>query len=200
LWSAIIFAIMFGKSLKARLTIIFLNGRCRVTQDRSPQTPGRTTTPPGALASPADPVRRPRRRSAARPDEFPGAGWRELPPSTQDWLTEEEWVAWLASVRDEDPGLAPAKNPTAGPAPARPQKAVAPARSGITGPGRVRGRCRRPAGVRGSPVPRGGCRGLAGPGRGVRGGAAAGCGSGRRCAARPGRACRRARGPVRRRV
>ncbi len=40
-----------------------------------------------------------------------GAGWRELPPSAQDWLTEEEWVAWLASMRDEDPGLAPGEEP-----------------------------------------------------------------------------------------
>ena len=38
-------------------------------------------------------------------------GWRELPPSTQDRLTEEEWVAWLASMRDEDPGLAPGEEP-----------------------------------------------------------------------------------------
>lgn len=44
-------------------------------------------------------------------DEFPGAGWRELPPSTQDWLTEDEWVAWLASMQDEDPGPGPGEEP-----------------------------------------------------------------------------------------
>ena len=38
-------------------------------------------------------------------------GWRELPPSAQDWLTEDEWVARLASMRDEDPGLAPGEEP-----------------------------------------------------------------------------------------
>ena len=46
------------------------------------------------------------------PDQFLDAGWRELPASTQDWLTEEEWVAWLASMPDEeDPGLAPGEEP-----------------------------------------------------------------------------------------
>src|ERR1700733_4953268 len=48
--------------------------------------------------------------------------WRELPPSTEDWLTEDEWVAWLASRPDEeDPGLMPGEEPDPGapPAPAR---------------------------------------------------------------------------------
>ena len=39
-------------------------------------------------------------------------GWRELPPSKEDWLTEDEWVAWLASMPDEeDPGLEPGEEP-----------------------------------------------------------------------------------------
>ena len=37
------------------------------------------------------------------PDDFLSAGWRERPASTEDWLTEDEWVAWLASMHDEDP-------------------------------------------------------------------------------------------------
>ena len=37
-------------------------------------------------------------------------GWRELPPSRKDWLTEEQWVAWVTSEEDEewfDPGEDP---------------------------------------------------------------------------------------------
>ena len=29
-------------------------------------------------------------------------GWRELPPSRKDWLTEEQWVAWVTSEEDEE--------------------------------------------------------------------------------------------------
>ncbi|MGD0606833.1 MAG: hypothetical protein ABSA53_25000, partial [Streptosporangiaceae bacterium] len=29
-------------------------------------------------------------------------GWRELPPSREDWLTEEEWVARVSSAEDEE--------------------------------------------------------------------------------------------------
>jgi hypothetical protein len=48
------------------------------------------------------------------------AGWRELPPSTQDWLTEDEWAAWLASMPDEeDPGLEPGAEPGPEDPPAR---------------------------------------------------------------------------------
>jgi hypothetical protein len=71
---------------------------------RSPGKPGGSQ--PGGPASVG-----PGGGSQPAPDEFPGTGWRELPPSTQDPLTEDEWVAWLASMRDEDPGLAPGEEP-----------------------------------------------------------------------------------------
>lgn len=29
-------------------------------------------------------------------------GWQELPPSREDWLTEEEWVARVSSEEDEE--------------------------------------------------------------------------------------------------
>ena len=46
------------------------------------------------------------------PEEFPGAGWGELPPPAEDCLTEDEWVAWLAAMPDEeDPGLVPGEEP-----------------------------------------------------------------------------------------
>jgi hypothetical protein len=108
---------MFDERHKARLAIIFLNGRCRVTQGPVSPDPGRDDDPargagePGGGAQPDAPT--PYESGGAQPDpeEFPGPGWRELPPSTQDWLTEEEWVARLASMRDEDPGLAPGEEP-----------------------------------------------------------------------------------------
>jgi hypothetical protein len=120
---------MSDKSLKTKLTIIFLNGRWRVTSgpvspDPGPDDePARSTgepgaSPPGKSAGSAGsagslgfPPGGPGGGSRPVPDEFPGAGWRELPPSAQDWLTEEEWVAWLASMRDEDPGLVPGEEP-----------------------------------------------------------------------------------------
>jgi Domain of unknown function (DUF222) len=37
----------------------------------------------------------------AVPGEFP-KGWRQLPPSCEDWLTEEEWVAQVSSEEDEE--------------------------------------------------------------------------------------------------
>jgi hypothetical protein len=60
--------------------------------------------------------------SADDPMEDESRGWRELPPSTEDWLTEDEWAASLASAPDEDdPGLAPGEEPDPGdpPPPAR---------------------------------------------------------------------------------
>jgi hypothetical protein len=41
--------------------------------------------------------------STGDPMQDESRGWRELPASTEDWLTEDEWVAWLASMHDEDP-------------------------------------------------------------------------------------------------
>jgi hypothetical protein len=50
--------------------------------------------------------------STGDPIQDESTGWRELPPSTEDWLTEDEWVAWLASMHDEEvPGLAPGEEP-----------------------------------------------------------------------------------------
>jgi len=78
-----------------------------------PPDPGRDDDParaagePGA-AGPADPA-----------GEGPG-GWRLLPPSRQDWLTRDEWIAWVdATEPDEwdDPGEDPAPPHT--PAPPR---------------------------------------------------------------------------------
>jgi hypothetical protein len=38
-----------------------------------------------------------------------------LPASREDWLSEQEWVAWRASMTDEDdPGLAPGEDPGPG--------------------------------------------------------------------------------------
>jgi len=60
--------------------------------------------------------------SAGDPLQDESRGWRELPPSTEDWLTEDEWGASLASMPDEeDPGPAPGEEPDPGdpPPPAR---------------------------------------------------------------------------------
>ena len=59
-----------------------------------PPDPGRDDAPardagePGATG-PTDP--------AGPKGEVP-EGWRKLPPSRQDWLTRDEWIAWLDSV------------------------------------------------------------------------------------------------------
>ena len=111
---------MFDKSQ----TTIFLNGRWRVTSgpvspDPGPDDdPARSTGEPGASPPAEPPPAEPPPGgsqsgggSQPAPDDPLGAGWRELRPSAQDWLTEEEWVAWLASMRDEDPGLAPGEEP-----------------------------------------------------------------------------------------
>ncbi len=113
---------MFDKNLKAKLTTISLNGRCRVPQGPVSPDPGRDDDParhagePGVSPSGTSPSSEPSEPPPSggpqpAPDEVPGPGWRELPPSTQDRLTEDEWVAWLASMRDEDPGLAPGEEP-----------------------------------------------------------------------------------------
>jgi hypothetical protein len=46
-----------------------------------------------------DPARRP--GESAEPDDGP-ENWRELPPSHEDWLTEDEWVASLSAAEPED--------------------------------------------------------------------------------------------------
>jgi Domain of unknown function (DUF222) len=55
-------------------------------------TTGPATPDPGRDDDPAG--------HAGEPDqagEVP-EGWRELPPSREDWLTEDQWVAWLAEI------------------------------------------------------------------------------------------------------
>jgi len=47
-----------------------------------------------------------------------GEGWRELPPSREDWLTEEQWLEWLASVEPEE--LPEEEDPENGPDPEDP--------------------------------------------------------------------------------
>jgi hypothetical protein len=40
-------------------------------------------------------------------------GWRELAPSREDWLTEDQWVAWLSEIEPEEwatPGEDPGDN------------------------------------------------------------------------------------------
>ncbi|MGD0064008.1 MAG: hypothetical protein ABSB76_11280, partial [Streptosporangiaceae bacterium] len=51
--------------------------------------PGRDDDPAGHAGEPGD------------PGEVP-EGWRELPPSREDWLTEDQWVAWLAEIEPEE--------------------------------------------------------------------------------------------------
>jgi hypothetical protein len=80
------------------------------------EDPARAAGEPGAAgpAGPAGPV--------------PG-GWRKLPPSRQDWLTRDQWIAWLDSTEPDewdDPGEDPAEDP--GAAPARPRAAAKGAR------------------------------------------------------------------------
>ncbi|MGD0609375.1 MAG: hypothetical protein ABSA53_38095, partial [Streptosporangiaceae bacterium] len=83
-------------------------------------------------------------------------GWRELPPSRADWLTEDEWVEWLSGIEPEEwagPGEDPGDDPGAPPAAA--PGATAKPRPGAKG-------AHLPSGVaRGS---RGGRRGPGQPG------------------------------------
>ena len=40
-------------------------------------------------------------------------GWRELAPAREDWLTEDQWVAWLSEIEPEEwatPGEDPGDN------------------------------------------------------------------------------------------
>src|ERR1035441_1559896 len=86
-------------------------------QDRFPQNPGWTKiiSPNGRWFVATGPV-----SPESGRDEDPAGragglgegpeGWRELPPSRKDWLTEEQWVAWVTSEEDEewfDPGEDP---------------------------------------------------------------------------------------------
>ncbi|MGD0068095.1 MAG: hypothetical protein ABSB76_32275, partial [Streptosporangiaceae bacterium] len=51
--------------------------------------PGRDDDPAGRAGEPDDLGETPE-------------GWRELPPSREDWLTEDQWVAWLAEIEPEE--------------------------------------------------------------------------------------------------
>jgi hypothetical protein len=89
---------MFGISVKVKLKIISLNGRWFVATGPVSPDPGRDEDPAGRAGEPDVPE-----------------GWRELPPSREDWLTEDEWVAWLSRIEPEewadageDPGEEPA--------------------------------------------------------------------------------------------
>ena len=95
-------------------------------------------------------------------------GWREVPTSREDWLTEDEWVAWLSRIEPEEwaaPGEDPDDNPgdPPDPGPAKPRAAAAresrlpkgivrPSKGGRRGPGQP-GSARRIPGA--SPGPAG---------------------------------------------
>jgi hypothetical protein len=56
-------------------------------------------------------------------------GWRELPPSREDWLTEDQWVAWLTEIEPEEwewagPGEDDEDQPVPGPSTAKPRGAA----------------------------------------------------------------------------
>jgi hypothetical protein len=76
--------------------------------------------PPGQDDDPARMAHEAGNSSTGDPMQDEPGGWRELPPSKKDCLTEDEWVAWLASMPDEeDPGLAPGEEPDPQDPPAR---------------------------------------------------------------------------------
>jgi hypothetical protein len=79
------FASMFGISVKVKLKIISLNGRWFVATGPVSPDPGRDEDPAGRAGEPDVPE-----------------GWRELSPSREDWLTEDEWVAWLSRIEPEE--------------------------------------------------------------------------------------------------
>src|ERR1019366_2306989 len=96
------FASMFGISVKVKLKIISLNGRWFVATGPVSPDPGRDEDPAGRPGEPDVPE-----------------GWRELSPSREDWLTEDEWVAWLFPVEPEegaDAGEEGGEDPGEGPA------------------------------------------------------------------------------------
>jgi hypothetical protein len=76
---------MFGISAKVKLKIISLNGRWFVATGPVSPDPGRDEDPAGRPGEPDVPE-----------------GWRELSPSREDWLTEDEWVAWLSRIEPEE--------------------------------------------------------------------------------------------------
>ncbi len=75
-------------------------------------TSGPVSPDPGPDEDPARRAGEPGHGTPDSWDELPGEDWWEPPASTEDCLTEEEWVAWLASMPEpEDPGLEPGEEP-----------------------------------------------------------------------------------------
>ncbi|MGD0607726.1 MAG: hypothetical protein ABSA53_29595, partial [Streptosporangiaceae bacterium] len=65
-------------------------------------------------------------------------GWRELPPSRADWLTEDEWVEWLSGIEPEEwagPGEEPGDDPACPRQPGIPRRQPRGSRGGRRGPG-----------------------------------------------------------------
>src|ERR1022692_3511062 len=79
------FAIMFDSDVKVKLKTISLNGRWFVATEPASPEPGRDDDPAGRAGEPDVPE-----------------GWRELPPSREDWLTEDEWVERLSWIEPEE--------------------------------------------------------------------------------------------------
>src|SRR5580692_1363827 len=120
--------------LKTEFKIFFRNGRWCVTSGPVSPDPGRDKDPtrsPGehggspSGGSPSDDGSGsggPGPGTGGTADEFPGEGWRELPPSREDWLTEEQWVAWLSSIEPEEPPAEDAEDPEEDPGPDSPAR------------------------------------------------------------------------------
>jgi len=140
---------MFYSKTTVKFKIFFRNGRWCVTSGPVSPDPGRDEDP---ARGPGEPGGSPSGGSGpgagGTPDEFPGVGWRELPPSREDWLTEEQWVAWLSSIEPEDP---PAEDPEDDPGLDDPAQ-----------PGTARPRSRGSGGSRGAKGTRAGNRARAG--------------------------------------
>jgi hypothetical protein len=98
---------------KTEFKIFFRNGRWCVTSGPVSPDPGRDKDParspgePGGSPADGSPSGGSQPGTGGIPDDFPG-GWREVPSSGEDWLTEEQWVAWLSSLEPEEP---PAEDP-----------------------------------------------------------------------------------------
>ena len=85
------------------------------------------------------------------PAEVPGAGWREVPCSREDWLTQEEWLEWLASRDPEEEMPGPdEEEPEEDPRPARPARRGTPRPQGRSRGARAAKGTRRGPGQPGS--------------------------------------------------
>jgi len=120
-----------------------LNGRRLMPTEPVPPDPERDDDPARAAGEPDAP---------GPAGEVP-AGWRQLPPSQQDWLTQDEWIAWLDSTGPgewddpgEDPGDAAAQphDPAQPRAAAKAGRGARAVKGGRRGPGQP-GSARRAA-------------------------------------------------------